>query len=93
MRLKFTILLCILFAFATAQTRGVAQNAIPGDNNHLGIGAGLGRYCKNLQPRLHNSLRFAYLDLAYIKRGNQPFVYLGSCYNCARNFCSIGHKL
>ena len=82
MRLKFTILLCILFAFATAQTRGVAQNAIPGDNNmryyRLALPVTVSAYQQDLGSDYNNVLRFWRECEDY---ANRMFVPLGICFD------------
>ena len=82
MRLKFTILLCILFAFATAQTRGVAQNAIPGDNNlryyRLALPVTVSAFEQDLGSDYDNVLNFWRECEDY---ANRMFVPLGICFD------------
>ena len=82
MRLKFTILLCILFAFATAQTRGVAQNAIPGDNNlryyRLALPVTVSAFEQDLDSDYNKVLNFWRECEDY---ANRMFVPLGICFD------------
>lgn len=82
MRLKFTILLCILFAFATAQTRGVAQNAIPGDNNmryyRLALPVTVSAFQQDLDSDYNKVLNFWRECEDY---ANRMFVPLGICFD------------
>ena len=82
MRLKFTILLCILFAFATAQTRGVAQNVIPGDNKvryyRLALPVTVSAFEQDLDSDYNKVLSFWRECEDY---ANRMFVPLGICFD------------
>ena len=83
-RIRFTILafLMLMFAFATAQTRGVAKNAIPGDNNiryyRLALPVTVSAYQQDLGSDYNNVLRFWRECEDY---ANRMFVPLGICFD------------
>ena len=83
-RIRFTILvfLMFMFAFATAQTRGVAQNAIPGDNNmryyRLALPVTVSAYQQDLGSDYNNVLHFWRECEEYT---NRMFVPLGICFD------------
>ena len=83
-RIRFAIFAFLMFmvAFATAQTRGVAKDAIPGDNNmryyRLALPVTVSAYQQDLGCDYNNVLRFWHEceDFA-----NRMFVPLGICFD------------
>ena len=86
MRLKFTILLCILFTFATAQTRGVAKDAISGDNKvryyRLALPVTVSAFEQDFGSDYNNVLRFWSECEEF---ANRMFVPLGICFDVVEN--------
>ena len=83
-RIRFTVLvfLMFMFAFATAQTRGVAKDAIPGDNNmryyRLALPVTVSAYQQDLGSDYNNVLHFWRECEEY---ANRMFVPLGICFD------------
>ena len=74
---------CLFFvAFATAQTRGVAKDAIPGDNNmryyRLALPVTVSAYQQDLGSDYNNVLRFWHECEDFV---NRMFVPLGICFD------------